>query len=431
MASHRATARSPSRRLFRPSAGRPASTTISTSTCAAPRPSPSAGSCAWASPKAASSTGSPPHAAVHLSVELARMRFGKGPAGLVNAVLRRAITASWKDPAGDDPSALAIRHSHPEWLVRRWIKRHGVETATTMLEAGSRDPEAWVRVRAGASNLPWDPAAETARLHDGFFRRLSIGRERVLGSDSFRDGFVSFQDPSSGACALALSGFLRPGMVVADLCAAPGGKLACLHDHGDLEGVRSLAFDLSLSRQLRSVDGFRRLHLECLAGVADATRPPLRESSVDAILVDAPCSNLGVLSRRPEARWRIRPDDPRTHGKLQRRMLKRPSPASAQADGSSIRCVPRNPRKGRTSYGTFPDAAWKALSRAFLACRTGTDSFSPSSCVSRPEAGPPRAPPCASHCRGGPPSLPLGDIFRREPASWTSSTCPSKPSKSN
>jgi len=268
----------------------------------------------------------PPHAAVHLSVELARMRFGKGPAGLVNAVLRRAITAPWKDPAGDDPSALAIRHSHPEWLVRRWIKRHGVETATTMLEAGSRDPEAWVRVRAGASNLPWDPAAETARLHDGFFRRLSIGRERVLGSDSFRDGFVSFQDPSSGACALALSGFLRPGMVVADLCAAPGGKLACLHDHGDLEGVRSLAFDLSLPRQLRSVDGFRRLRLECLAGVADATRPPLRESSVDAILVDAPCSNLGVLSRRPEARWRIRPDDPRTHGKLQRRMLEAAAP---------------------------------------------------------------------------------------------------------
>lgn len=263
----------------------------------------------------------PPHAAVHLSVELARARFGKGASGLVNAVLRRAIEAPWRDPEGDTPADLAVRFSHPEWLVYRWIKRHGVETTRAMLEAGSREPEAWVRVRRGATDLPWDPAAETARLHDGFFRRLSIGRERVLGSDAFRRGDVSFQDPSSGACALALSGFLEPGMVLADLCAAPGGKLACLRDHGDLDGVRVLAFDLSPARQLRTIDGFRRLALDGFAAVADATSPPLRESSVDALLVDAPCSNLGVLSRRPEARWRIRPDEPRLHGKLQRRML--------------------------------------------------------------------------------------------------------------
>lgn len=263
----------------------------------------------------------PPHAAVHLSVELARLHAGRGAAGLVNAVLRRAIEAPWNDPAGDDPSALAVRFSHPEWLVRRWIGRHGIETAIAMLEAGSRDPEAWVRVRPGSAPLPWDPAAETGSTHDGFFRRLDLPRERVLGSEAFREGRVSFQDPSSGACALALSGFLRPGMILLDACAAPGGKLACLHDHGDLHGVRSLAFDLSTARQRRTLDGFRRLSMDGLVVAADATRLPLRDGCIDAAIVDAPCSNLGVLSRRPEARWRARPDDPRRHGALQRAIL--------------------------------------------------------------------------------------------------------------
>lgn len=263
----------------------------------------------------------PPHAAVHLSVELAGRRHGRGASGLVNAVLRRAIEAPWSDPPGDDPASLSVRFSHPKWLVARWLGRHGIEATRGMLEAGSRDPEAWVRVRPGTSNLPWDPAAETASLRDGFFRRLSVPRERVLSSDAFRDGGVSFQDPSSGSCALALSGFLRPGMAVADLCAAPGGKLACLRDHGDLEGTNAFAFDLSPVRQRRTLDGFRRLDLQALVAVADATRPPLRPSSLDAVLVDAPCSNLGVLSRRPEARWRARPDDPRRHAALQRPIL--------------------------------------------------------------------------------------------------------------
>lgn len=263
----------------------------------------------------------PPHAAVHLSVELAGRRHGRGASGLVNAVLRRAIEAPWSDPEGDDPESLSVRFSHPKWLVSRWLGRHGVDATRAMLEAGSRDPEAWVRVRRGATDLPWDPAAETASLREGFFRRLSIGRERVLSSDAFLRGDVSFQDPSSGACALALSGFLRPGMLVADVCAAPGGKLACLRDHGDLEGTHALALDLSASRQQRTLDGFRRLSLPALVAAADATRPPIRPSSLDAVLVDAPCSNLGVLSRRPEARWRARPDDPRRHAALQRAIL--------------------------------------------------------------------------------------------------------------
>ncbi|MCB9495323.1 MAG: hypothetical protein H6686_00350 [Fibrobacteria bacterium] len=263
----------------------------------------------------------PVHAAVHVSVELAHEFFGRGAAGLVNAVLRRAAHAPWEDPEGDEPAALAVRTSHPAWLVQRWIRRHGLETAKAMLEAGGRDPAIWVRVRPGVEVLPWDPAAETAQAYDGFFRRVEASREAILSSEAFRNGRVSFQDPSSGACALALSGKLAPGMVVADLCAAPGGKIACLHDHGDLEGVKTFALDLSRHRQMRTQDGFRRLGMRSTVAVADGLQPPLRPGSLDAVLLDAPCSNLGVLSRRPEARWRLRPDDPRQHAKLQRTLL--------------------------------------------------------------------------------------------------------------
>jgi 16S rRNA (cytosine967-C5)-methyltransferase len=296
----------------------------------------------------------PPHAAVHLSVEMAHDGFGRGAPGLVNAVLRRAVYTPWDDPQGDDAPSLAVRYSHPEWLVARWLKRHGPETTRSMLEAGSTDPEVWVRVRPGAPILPWDPPAETARLHEGFFRRLDTSRERILGSDAFRDGFVSFQDPSSGLAALSLSGFLRPGMVLADLCAAPGGKLACLHDHGDLEGVRCLAMDLSSTRQRRTQDGFRRLGVSGLVAVADGTRPPVREGSLDAILLDAPCSNLGVLSRRPEARWRLRPDDPRRHGKLQRALVENALPCLRQGGLLAYSVCSTEPEEGLQVVESLP-----------------------------------------------------------------------------
>jgi 16S rRNA (cytosine967-C5)-methyltransferase len=249
---------------------------------------------------------------------------------------------------------LAVRYSHPEWLVTRCLKRHGPETTRSMLEAGSADPEVWVRVRPGSPLLPWDPPAETARLHEGFFRRLDTSRERILGSDAFRDGTVSFQDPSSGLAALSLSGFLRPGMVLADFCAAPGGKLACLHDHGDLEGVRCLAMDLSPTRQRRTQDGFRRLGVSGLVAVADGTRPAVREGSLDAILLDAPCSNLGVLSRRPEARWRLRPDDPRRHGKLQRALLENALPCLRQGGLLAYSVCSTEPEEGLKVVESLP-----------------------------------------------------------------------------
>lgn len=263
----------------------------------------------------------PMHAAVDLGVELAREVGGKGGAGFANAVLRRAMDNPLRPPTGDDPDSVAVRHSHPKWLVTRWIERHGLDVAESMMEAGNREPALWVRVRRGATDLPWSASQVLHTAHDGFFVMPDGFRDQVLSSESFRRGDLALQDPASGAAALLLAPVLRPKASLLDLCAAPGGKIACLADHGDLEGVRTYAFDRSGFRQRKTLDGFRHKGIEAMVAVADGTCPPFKPGSLDAILLDAPCSNLGVLSRRPEARWKAKPSDPEDHGELQEKLL--------------------------------------------------------------------------------------------------------------
>lgn len=264
----------------------------------------------------------PVHSAVDLGVELARMAHGKGGAGFVNAVLRRAMENPLRPPPGNDPDSVAVRHSHPKWLVQRWVERHGLETAESMMEAGNREPALWVRVKAGAKELPWAPDQVLQSAHEGFFVRPDGFRDQVLSSASFARGDIALQDPASGSAALLLSRILAPGMGLLDMCAAPGGKIACLADHGDLDGVRIFAFDSSGYRQRKTLDGFRHKGIRAAVAVADGTCPPFRPGSLDAVLLDAPCSNLGVLSRRPEARWKAKPGDPEEHGELQEALLR-------------------------------------------------------------------------------------------------------------
>lgn len=264
----------------------------------------------------------PVHAAVDLGVELAREAGGDGASRFANAVLRRAAYRAPEPPTGDDAQSLSVRHSHPLWLVERWLSRHGLEATRAMLQAGSEEPAIWVRVRPGTTDLPWTPNEIRDTAHDGLFVRPSIARDSILSHKSFVSGKLALQDPSSGAVALALSAHLPPGAAVADVCAAPGGKLACLHDLGFLEGRTVLALDNSVQRQGRTRDGFRQRGISALVAAADGCFPPVREGSLDAVLLDAPCSNLGVLSRRPEARWRATAGTARFHGKLQTELLR-------------------------------------------------------------------------------------------------------------
>ena len=210
--------------------------------------------------------GTPAHAAVSATVAEAPPRAR----GLVNAVLRKV--AADPRPAWPDPPT---RLSYPDWIVARLAADLGVEAALAAL---------------AQMNVP-PPVTE---------------RE---------DGYV--QDEASQWVAAYVGA--GPAEVVADLCAAPGGKATAMAAAG---ASLVVAGDVREHRTRLVADNVRRLGQANVAVlVADGRRPPLRPSSLDRALVDAPCSGLGVLRRRPDARWRARPDDVDRLVELQRQLL--------------------------------------------------------------------------------------------------------------
>ena len=253
----------------------------------------------------------PARAAVDESVKLARRYGHPGTAGLVNAVLRRladgaraALPDSEQDPIG----RLAILHSHPRWIVERWIARWGAAEAERLLEADNQEPR--VSIRGNTHRI--GPAALVAALEaEGWSaepgpnggpvyllpRGFVVSRSRL-----FREGFFSLQDEAEAVVPLLLGA--KPGERALDLCAAPGGKASQIAERIQPGGLLvAVERHAGRTRALReNLVGRLRLpsvHVIC----ADATRPPLREPFA-RVLVDAPCTGLGVLRRRADARWR-------------------------------------------------------------------------------------------------------------------------------
>jgi 16S rRNA (cytosine967-C5)-methyltransferase len=238
--------------------------------------------------------GVPAAVATDGAVHLVR-RLGKGSAaGLVNAVLRRA-GAAWAEHLQD--AAPDLRLSHPEWLYLRWRARFGSPAAENMMAAAQRPAPVWVwfldaghdEDRTGARSHPWCPGAWRAVDDD------SVMVEEVQAGNAY------VQDPSSQLVAHVGHGLVPTGSFV-DLCAAPVGKTARLVRLGEWQ--RTLALDLRVRRVrlMRLLLGNRS---GCWLAAADAARPPLRESTFDLVLLDAPCSGTGTLRRHPELRWRL------------------------------------------------------------------------------------------------------------------------------
>ena len=209
--------------------------------------------------------GTPVHAAVSETVSAAPQRYR----GLINAVLRR-IAESGSPEWPDEPTRL----SYPDWIVNTLTADLGAATATSALEAMNQRP----------------------RTH----RRA--------------DGYI--QDQSSQFVVAAMS--IARGDLVADLCAAPGGKATALAAQGAFvvaaDSNRGRIGLLQRNREMLESDS-----LQILA--ADATNPPLRAECFDAVLLDAPCTGLGTLRRRPDARWRVEHSDVARLAQLQGRML--------------------------------------------------------------------------------------------------------------
>jgi 16S rRNA (cytosine967-C5)-methyltransferase len=254
----------------------------------------------------------PDHAVVNEAVNLAKRKGHQGISGMVNGVLRSVIRqkAELKLPDGL-PAAerIALTHSHPEWLVRRWLHQLGEAKTELICQANNEPPRVSIRVNtlklsreAMLEKLEQAAVeAEPSQLAaDGII--VSGGGNMAL-TDWFKQGFISVQDESSMLVAETVDP--RAGEKVLDCCAAPGGKTAHMAekmmDRGEL-----WACDIYEHKEKLVEEQAKRLGLSSIRTVlADARHLQERfpAASFDRILLDAPCSGLGVIRRKPDMKW--------------------------------------------------------------------------------------------------------------------------------
>jgi 16S rRNA (cytosine967-C5)-methyltransferase len=263
----------------------------------------------------------PAHAAVGESVELAK-RHSRGGAGLVNAVLRRAVKEARPliDALPDrTPDEAALRHSHPLWVAELWFGQLGADAARALMAANNEPAEAAIRantLKTTSAELAGQLPAEPADLPDALLLTAPFD---AFSSPLWRDGLFMPQSRAAQAVSRALDP--QPGERVLDLCAAPGAKTthlaALMGDHGHVTAVERHAGRAEALRRTA-----RRMGATCVEVItADATQP--HEGMYDRVLVDPPCSDLGTLASRPDARWRKQPHDVDELAELQRQILER------------------------------------------------------------------------------------------------------------
>ena len=289
------------------------------------------------------------HAAVATSVDLAKDVCGPRPSGFVNAVLRRVATRdldAWiqlvaPDRSRDPSGYLAVRHSYPRWIVDAFRDALGPAAAETedALAAGNVRPEVVLALSPPCPACPpspasvpgpADPPAPEGLLPDGGRTRWSPYGYRLAGGDPaplVASGRAAVQDEASQLAALALT---RIGLdpvtgedrLWLDLCAGPGGKARLLSGLAAARGARLVASDVRPHRARRVLEALRRAGGEDSGVlVADGRQVPWPPGTFDRVLADVPCSGLGSLRRRPEARWRKTPGDVAELAGLQRELL--------------------------------------------------------------------------------------------------------------
>ncbi|MCR4441181.1 MAG: 16S rRNA (cytosine(967)-C(5))-methyltransferase RsmB [Peptococcaceae bacterium] len=272
----------------------------------------------------------PPFAVTSEAVRLAKKLFHAGVAGLVNGVLRSYLRCpkqvKWPDCAADPARFLAVVHSHPLWMVKRWIARYGFQASREICEFNNRPADLWIRT----NTLKISPERLASRLkEEGCVvekgsrvpEALLLKEGPNIGSlPSFQEGLFTVQDESS----MLVSHVLRPqaGQVVLDTCAGPGGKSTHLAQLMKNKGL-VVACDVHEHRLRLIEDNAARLGIKIietrLRDAASAGWEP--DEKYDLVLVDAPCSGLGVLRRRPDSRWRKKEEDIKVLADLQAQIL--------------------------------------------------------------------------------------------------------------
>ena len=271
----------------------------------------------------------PARAAVHEAVLMAKARrLPPAYGGFINAVLRRLAAGdlpSWPDRETDPVQALSVEHSHPAWLVRRWLDRWGLPETEARLAANNRIPPLTIRV----NTLKTDPESLRRRLaREGVEAepcrfspvglRLTAIEAAPLELPSYREGLWLFQDEAAQLVTSLLP--LKPGRRWLELGAGRGGKTT--HLAARLGGGLLLAVEQHQGRLKELAANLRR----CAAGAvqpvrADAAALPVQAAVMDAAALDVPCSALGILRRHPEIKTRLAEADLDTFPPRQRAML--------------------------------------------------------------------------------------------------------------
>jgi len=254
------------------------------------------------------------HAVVHQTVELCRALKVARAKGLVNAVMRR-VKPNAKLTRGE-------RLNHPEWLIERWEERHGAEAAQAWCRGNNETPCLYVVGHGEFSPAVFEPAgieaSEVAIGGQVLDRVCRLDGHNGLVSDlpGFSDGQYWVQD-AAAVCMADLMGDVN-GKRVLDACAAPGGKSFRLVANG----AQVVAADISKSRLERLTENALRLGLRVETMIHDWEAAPADMGlDFDAVLVDAPCTGLGVVRRRPEIRWRRQESDLTSMSLRQERIL--------------------------------------------------------------------------------------------------------------
>lgn len=270
-----------------------------------------------------------PHsAAVNESVNLVKRLKGNRSAGVVNGVLRNIIrridAITWPERDEVPVHYLSVMGSHPQWMVRRWIDRFGAEETEALLRANNTRPP--ISINIDSPDLTAEEVRRQLSERGGKSERSSLLPEYVrldrlsdIGSlEMIREGKAFVQDEGAGLAA-RLTG-ASPGMSVIDLCAAPGGKSLAMARMMKGEG-RIRSYDRYPSKVEALATVVERAGLSEMISVECGDARSLEAEEADIVLLDVPCSGLGVLRRKPEIRWKREPADLAELSELQKEMI--------------------------------------------------------------------------------------------------------------